>query len=133
IESDGGAFSAAKAPDGTQAAFLQSIDSGPPGQISQSVTLDPGTYDISFWAAQRQGYGVNPIQVQVDGQDVGSPISPASTNWAPPPAAPSPLPPRGTAPDRLCPPRPQQRQRLRQLHRRGPRRRPAAEQRLHRG
>jgi hypothetical protein len=82
IESDGGAFSAAKAPDGSQAAILQSIDSGSAGQISQTVTLDPGTYYISFWAAQRQGYGVNPIQVQVDGQNVGSPISPASTSWA---------------------------------------------------
>src|SRR5262249_23543982 len=81
IESDGGAFSAAKAPDGSQAAFLQSIDSGPAGQISQTVTLDQGTYYISFWAAQRQGYGVDPIQVQVDGQNVGSPISPASTSW----------------------------------------------------
>jgi hypothetical protein len=82
IESNGSAFSAADAPDGTQAAFLQSQNSGNPGQISQTVTLNPGTYYISFWAAQRQGYGVNPIQVQVDGQNVGSPISPASTSWA---------------------------------------------------
>jgi hypothetical protein len=81
IESNGSAFSAANAPDGTQAALLQSIDSDPPGQIAQTVTLNPGTYYISFWAAQRQGCGVNPIQVQVDGQNVGSPISPASTSW----------------------------------------------------
>jgi hypothetical protein len=83
IESNGSAFSAANAPDGTQAAFLQSAGGGvAAGQISQTVTLNPGTYYISFWAAQRPGYAVDPIQVQVDGQNVGSPITPTSTSWA---------------------------------------------------
>ncbi len=82
IESNGSAWSAANAPDGTQAAFLQTGTSGAAGQISQTVNLNPGTYYISFWAAQRPGYAVNPIQVQVDGQSVGSPISPTSTSWA---------------------------------------------------
>ncbi len=82
IESNGSAWGAAYAPDGAQAAFLQTGTSGAAGQISQTVTLNPGTYQISFWAAQRAGYAVNPIQVQVDGQNVGGPITPTSTSWA---------------------------------------------------
>jgi hypothetical protein len=78
IEHDGSALSATSAPDGDgQAAFLQDT-----GSISEALVLPPGTYTISFWAAQRPGCLVQPIQFSVDGQNVGSPVSPASTSWS---------------------------------------------------
>jgi hypothetical protein len=55
------------APQGTQVAFLQ-LDSS----ISQAVTFDAGTYDLSFSSAQRF-YNVSrqTFQVQIDGAVVG--------------------------------------------------------------
>jgi hypothetical protein len=77
IEHDGSALGAANAPDGDgQAAFLQDT-----GSISQAIYLPAGTYTVSFMAAQRAGYSINPIQFSVDGQNVGGPISPTSTSW----------------------------------------------------
>ena len=48
IEGNGSAWSAASAPDGTQAAFVQGTSS-----IAQTVSLNAGSYTISFQAAQR--------------------------------------------------------------------------------
>ncbi len=83
IEADGSAWGAANAPDGDgRAAFLQGAGGGPLGDISQSLYLAPGTYTVSFEAAQRGGYGLQPIQVSVNGINLGSTITPTSTSWA---------------------------------------------------
>ncbi len=77
IEADGSAWGAANAPDGDgRAAFLQNL-----GAISQSVYLAPGTYTASFEAAQRNGYGLQPIQFSVNGTNVGGTITPSGTSW----------------------------------------------------
>jgi uncharacterized protein YqjF (DUF2071 family) len=80
IEGNGSAFGAASAPDGTQAAFIQSA-----GSIAQTVNLNAGSYTLSFRAAQRlccvSPY-VQPIKVTVDGVQIGALISPQSTSFA---------------------------------------------------
>ena len=69
-------------PDGDgRAAFLQGAGGGTLGGISQSLYLAPGTYTVSFEAAQRGGYGLQPIQVSVNGMNLGSTITPTSTSW----------------------------------------------------
>ena len=76
IQSNGSAFGAATAPDGDgYSAFIQT------GSISQSVYLVPGNYTVSFQAANRSGYSINPIQVSINGQNLGAPINPNSTSW----------------------------------------------------
>jgi hypothetical protein len=79
IQSNGSAWYAAGAPDGTQTAVLQGNNN--PGSLSQTVTLSAGTYQVSFYAAQRNGQ-VQPIRFSVDGIQVGSLISPTSTSFA---------------------------------------------------
>jgi len=66
------------APDGAQAAAIQCA-----GSISQSVSLDAGTYAISFEAAQRGAHQAHyqSIAVLVDGVRVGT-ITPASAQYA---------------------------------------------------
>ena len=64
-------------PAGDQVAFLQQQSS-----ISQVISFAAGSYAISFPAAQRYGdAGVQTIQLTVDGQAVGAPVQPASTNY----------------------------------------------------
>ena len=81
IERNGSAWSAAPAPEGVQAAFIQST-----GSIGQALSFGPGTYTLSFMAARRgccvSPY-VQPIKVTVDGTQIGALISPPSTNWSP--------------------------------------------------
>jgi hypothetical protein len=65
------------APQGTQVAWEQNG-----GSISQSVTFAAGSYAISLDAAQRGNYpSHSTIQVQIDGQTVGS-ITPSGTSYA---------------------------------------------------
>jgi hypothetical protein len=81
VQGNGGAWGAAPAPAGTQTAFVQST-----GSISQTLTLNAGSYTISFQAAQRlccTSPFVQPVKVSVDGIQIGSLISPASTSFAP--------------------------------------------------
>ena len=76
IEHNGSAFNAATAPDGVQTAYLQFI-----GSISQALSLNAGSYTLSFKAAQRSGQ-IQPVRVTVDGTQIGSLVSPASTSFA---------------------------------------------------
>jgi hypothetical protein len=70
------------APDGDQVAFLRS-DVGGTGSISHTITgLTSGSsYSVSFLAAQRPGYPVNPVSVKVDGATLGT-YSPQSSSFA---------------------------------------------------
>jgi len=80
IQGNGSAWGAAAAPSGTQTAFVQSTSS-----ISQALTLNAGSYTLAFKAAQRPCCltpNTQPIQVTVDGTQIGGLITPASTNFA---------------------------------------------------
>ncbi len=74
IEHNGCAFSAANAPDGVQAAFLQGL-----GTVSQNVYLDSGYYRIRFSAAQRQDNNQT-IRVSLDETQIGL-FTPSSSNF----------------------------------------------------
>jgi beta-glucanase (GH16 family) len=85
IEHNGSAFNAASAPDGVQAAFLQSnvtANQKAIGSISQTINLSAGQYTISVEAAQRTGKTALPIAVSIDGVQVGNAITPSSTAWS---------------------------------------------------
>ena len=71
-------FLAPSAPEGQQTAFLQG--SSTPGVFYKNITLDAGSYQVKFKAAQRQTGNAVPIQVSIDGNAVGTPISPASSS-----------------------------------------------------
>ena len=81
IQGNGSAWGAAPAPSGTQTAFIQGT-----GSITQTITLNAGSYTLSFQAAQRSccvSPFVQPVKVSVDGTQIGGLISPASTSFAP--------------------------------------------------
>jgi fibronectin type 3 domain-containing protein len=79
IEANGSAWNAANAPDGTQAAFLQSLNASSGGSISQSINfLASGKYQFTFYASQRASYGIEPFTVSVDGSVIGT-FTPGST------------------------------------------------------
>jgi hypothetical protein len=68
------------APEGGQVAFLQSYRQAT-GSISQTVTLDAGTYSVSFQAARRANNGgAQTFQVLIDGTAIGT-FTPASTSY----------------------------------------------------
>ena len=75
IQHNGSAWNAATAPDGVQTAFVQRT-----GSISQALSLNAGTYALSFKAAQRSGQ-IQPVQVTVDGTQIGSLVSPPSGSF----------------------------------------------------
>ena len=80
LQSNGSAWGAAAAPDGRQTAFVQRT-----GSISQTVSLSAGSYTLSFQVAQRAccaAPNVQPVKVTVDGTQVGSLVSPASTSFS---------------------------------------------------
>jgi regulation of enolase protein 1 (concanavalin A-like superfamily) len=82
IESNGSAWNATAAPDGTQAAFLQgdiTAASKALGVASEQIAFAAGTYTLNFEAARRSSH-VQPIQVSVDGTQVAL-ITPASSAW----------------------------------------------------
>ena len=77
-----GTFVADAAPaGGAQAAFIQSGGSQP-GEITQTLTgLVAGTtYTFSFYAAVREGYKANPIDVSFAGIDLGT-VTPTLTTF----------------------------------------------------
>jgi hypothetical protein len=83
VQANGSAWGFADAPDGgSQTGFLQSYDDQTPGKITLKVTgLTPGkTYDISFFDADRPGYGVDPVKVSFDGDKLGK-YTPENTSW----------------------------------------------------
>lgn len=73
VAANGGPFYTGSAPDGTQAAFIQSSNSGI-GTISQVLTgLTIGTnYSFSFFAAGRVGFSADPIDVTFNSTDLGT-------------------------------------------------------------
>ncbi|TMH34375.1 MAG: PKD domain-containing protein [Betaproteobacteria bacterium] len=79
IEGNGSQWFAAAAPDGSQAAFIQSL-----GTMAQTVDLASGSYTLSFKAAQRAccitPY-LQPVMVTVDGVQVGDVVFPPSTDF----------------------------------------------------
>jgi hypothetical protein len=79
IQNNGSIWGAATAPEGKQTAFVQGNDA----HISQVVTLEPGIYSVSFYAARRAygGNNANPIQVKINGEVVGPPIAPVGTDF----------------------------------------------------
>jgi len=80
IQANGSAWGAARAPDGTQTAFVQRT-----GSMSQALSLNAGSYTLSFQVAQRSCCSasyVQPIKVTLDGVQIGSLVSPASTSFA---------------------------------------------------
>jgi hypothetical protein len=60
---------------GRQTAFLQ----GGNAQLSQTVNLATGTYSVTFMARRPYQGNAQPVQFSVDGVNIGTPISPAST------------------------------------------------------
>jgi hypothetical protein len=81
VQRNGSAWGASSAPEGVQTAYVQST-----GTISQTLTLAAGTYTLAFKAAQRAccvAPNVQPVKVTVDGAQIGSLVSPASTSFAP--------------------------------------------------
>jgi hypothetical protein len=79
IQRNGSAWGAAAAPDGVQTAFVQAT-----GMISQTLSLNAGSYTLSFKAAQRGCCSlpyVQPVKVTVDGVQIGSLVSPTSTSF----------------------------------------------------
>lgn len=81
IQANGSAWGFTPAPNGVQTAFIQSYN-GVGGAISIALNglIAGHTYKVSFAAAQRPGYGVNPFTVGVTGGTLGS-FSTASTAW----------------------------------------------------
>ena len=80
IQGNNSAWGAAPAPDGTQTAFIQNT-----GAISQTLSLTAGSYTLSFKVAQRSccvSPYLQPIKVSVDGIQIGSLVSPASTSFS---------------------------------------------------
>ncbi len=80
IQGNGSAWGAASAPSGTQTAFIQG-----PGSMTQTITLNAGSYTLSFQAARRSccvSPFVQPVKVSIDGTQIGGLISPASTSFA---------------------------------------------------
>jgi hypothetical protein len=80
IQGNGSAWGAAPAPNGTQTAFIQGTST-----ITQTLSLNAGSYTLSFQAARRSccvAPYVQPIKVTVDGTQIGSLVSPASTSFA---------------------------------------------------
>jgi hypothetical protein len=81
VTGNNSAFGFAAAPDGDQAAFIQSVP-GSTGAMALSVTgLEPGaTYRLRFRLTRRPGYGLNPVTVAAGGTGLGT-FTPASTAW----------------------------------------------------
>ena len=83
VQTNGSAWGASPAPEGTQTAFLQGNPTQGPtvGSVTQSVNFSTaGTYTISFQAARRSGQ-IQPVAVSVDGTQVGSTLTPSSNSF----------------------------------------------------
>jgi len=81
IQSNGSAWGASSAPDGTQTAFIQDT-----GALAQTISLPAGSYVLKFQIAARAysspAGAVQPIRVTLDGQQIGSDVVPTSTNFS---------------------------------------------------
>jgi hypothetical protein len=80
IQGNGSAWGAAPAPNGVQTAFIQGTST-----ITQTLSLNAGSYTLSFQAARRSccvAPYVQPIKVTIDGAQIGGLVSPASTSFS---------------------------------------------------
>ncbi|MGD0031643.1 chitobiase/beta-hexosaminidase C-terminal domain-containing protein [Paenibacillus illinoisensis] len=69
---NGSVFGASDAPEGTQAAYLQTLN-GKQGEFSQSLIFPAGSYVIQFQAAKRTSFGGQQLfDVYLDDQSIGS-------------------------------------------------------------
>ena len=79
IQGNGSVWIAALAPDGSQTAFIQGT-----GSMSQAISLNAGSYTLSFQAAQRiccvPPY-LQPVRVSIDGTPIGNLVTPASASF----------------------------------------------------
>lgn len=83
VAGNGSAWGFAAAPDGDQVAFLQSVPGVAPGSIRRTIAglTSGGSYRLSFFLAQRPGFGANPVVVRADGVSLGT-FTPASGGFA---------------------------------------------------
>jgi hypothetical protein len=79
IAGNGSAWGFAPAPDGTQVAFLQ-VSGTTSSSFSQTISAVAPGDRISFFHAQRPGYGINSYDVLYNSTLLGS-FSPASTTF----------------------------------------------------
>ncbi|HWX67570.1 MAG TPA: hypothetical protein VNZ27_14210 [Rhodanobacter sp.] len=81
IQGNGSAWNGANAPNGVQTAVIQNL-----GTFSQTINFNAGSHTLSVQAARRlqsiPAGSVQPIKVSIDGQQIGSLISPASTSFS---------------------------------------------------
>ena len=77
IQRNGSDYGALPAPEGSQTGLLQRF-----GSMSQVVNFSAGTYKLQFQAARRSGQ-MQPIQIKIDGVNVGSTITPGGDSFAP--------------------------------------------------
>jgi len=80
IQTNGSAFGAEPAPEGTQTALIQNRN-GTIGEFWQTLFLPKGTYSISFQAARRGFGGQQTFEVRVGDQIVGT-FAPSTTAFA---------------------------------------------------
>lgn len=78
IQANGSVFKAAAAPEGIQTAVLQG-SSNQLGSMSQTLTLDAGTYHLTFKVARQSDDVVQPLKFSVGQTQIGSLITPTST------------------------------------------------------
>ncbi len=76
IQRNGSAFGAATTADGVQTALIQGSSTGL-GSMTQTVSLNAGSYTLSLKAARRSGQ-VQPLRFSVDGVQVGELITASS-------------------------------------------------------
>jgi len=81
VQKNGGAFGTTTVPEGSQTAFLQSVN-GDHGEVSQVVDFEAGTYTLQFQAAKRTNSGgTQSFDVFYDQTLIGS-YTPASGSFA---------------------------------------------------
>jgi len=73
-------------PPGNQSVALQGAPGNTLGAASQAFTAVAGTYQVSFYAAQRTGYnnptgGVQPVKISIDGTAIAT-VTPTSSTFA---------------------------------------------------
>jgi len=85
IQRNGSLWGATNAPEGSQTAFLQgnaAHGAGVLGTFSQALAFNAGSYQVQFQAALRAANQNQPIQLQLDGTNLGSTIAPTSSSFS---------------------------------------------------
>lgn len=79
IQRNGSEWGADLAPEGVQTVFMHSGDV----HMSREIRIEPGTYNISLYAARRH-YGQenpNPVQILINGKEYSDLITPKNTHF----------------------------------------------------